>query len=205
MYQERFGLRRRDFIKGCAAATAGTVAPIGSLIGAANALAADKPSAPQQGSNAVRSVRPEIGTGWRGHMYSPASRCAPSAWCRLSPDTAGGPEPQWNARGDYTGWEHCSGYYYPDNVVIGFSHTHLQGTGGSDLGDVLLMPVVDGRNWAWEEGIPQNTALLQIEEYSGRTLAGSSTNRSRGIARSFLTIARHLGPDITACISTRPM
>lgn len=89
---------------------------------------------------------------------------APFGLVQLSPDTAGGPEPQWNARGDYTNWEHCPGYYYPDNVIIGFSHTHVQGTGGGDLGDILLMPIVEGKNWSWEAGVPQNTALMQVQE-----------------------------------------
>lgn len=89
---------------------------------------------------------------------------APFGLVQLSPDTAGKPETRWNERGDYTGWDHYPGYYYPDDVIIGFSHTHLQGTGGADLGDLLLMPVVEGRNWAWDAGIPQTLAQEQITE-----------------------------------------
>ncbi|MGC8625625.1 MAG: GH92 family glycosyl hydrolase [Phycisphaerae bacterium] len=44
-------------------------------------------------------------------------------------------------------WEHCSGYFYPDNVIRGFSHTHISGSGGSDLGDVLLMPGTGTVRW----------------------------------------------------------
>jgi predicted alpha-1,2-mannosidase len=40
-----------------------------------------------------------------------------------------------------TGWDGCSGYHFTDDVVYGFSHTHLSGTGISDYGDVLFMPV----------------------------------------------------------------
>ena len=41
-----------------------------------------------------------------------------------------------------TGWDGCSGYHFSDEIVIyGFSHTHLSGTGVSDYGDILLMPV----------------------------------------------------------------
>jgi predicted alpha-1,2-mannosidase len=89
---------------------------------------------------------------------------APFGLVQLSPDTAGKPETRWNERGEYTGWDHCSGYYYPDDVIIGFSHTHLQGTGGGDLGDIMLMPVVDGRNWSWDAGVPQTLAEQQITE-----------------------------------------
>ena len=40
----------------------------------------------------------------------------------------------------FKGWDWCSGYHYSDSIIIGFSHTHLSGTGCSDLGDILLMP-----------------------------------------------------------------
>jgi putative alpha-1,2-mannosidase len=47
---------------------------------------------------------------------------------QLSPDT-------------YTkGWDWCSGYHDTDKSLMGFSHTHLSGTGIGDLLDVLLMP-----------------------------------------------------------------
>ncbi len=38
-------------------------------------------------------------------------------------------------------WEHCSGYHYDEKTIIGFSHTHLSGTGCEDMGDILIMPV----------------------------------------------------------------
>jgi putative alpha-1,2-mannosidase len=60
-------------------------------------------------------------------------------------------------------WDHCSGYHYPDTFILGFSHTHLQGTGAADLGDVLLMPVVEGRNWEWNTGEPGREAEAQIQ------------------------------------------
>lgn len=50
---------------------------------------------------------------------------------QLSPDTR------------LTGWDGCSGYHYSDSSIFGFSHTHLSGTGCSDYGDVLLMPMVN--------------------------------------------------------------
>jgi len=36
----------------------------------------------------------------------------------------------------------CSGYYYDDTSIMGFTHTHLSGTGIGDYGDILFMPVV---------------------------------------------------------------
>jgi predicted alpha-1,2-mannosidase len=47
---------------------------------------------------------------------------------QLSPDTRA------------MGWDGCSGYHYSDSSIIGFSHTHLSGTGIGDYGDILFMP-----------------------------------------------------------------
>jgi predicted alpha-1,2-mannosidase len=76
-------------------------------------------------------VNPFIGTGGHGHTFPGA--CVPNGLVQLSPDT----------RPDgYNDWDGASGYHYSDSVIYGFSHTHLSGTGVSDLCDVLLMPVV---------------------------------------------------------------
>jgi len=162
-HRRRLELRRREFLKLSAGAAAGTITPLAVFLEATQALAGTGAvTDPHPGAAAVKNVRQEIGTGWRGHMFPGA--VAPFGLVQLSPDTAGGPEPQWNARGDYTEWEHCSGYWYPDFIIQGFSHTHVQGTGGGDLGDILIMPIVEGKNWSWETGVPPYTALMQIKE-----------------------------------------
>ncbi|HYG79223.1 MAG TPA: hypothetical protein VD861_02480, partial [Pyrinomonadaceae bacterium] len=71
-------------------------------------------------------VNPFVGTGGHGHTYPGAT--TPFGMVQLSPDTR------------LTGWDGCSGYHYSDDVIYGFSHTHLSGTGISDYGDILLMP-----------------------------------------------------------------
>lgn len=71
-------------------------------------------------------VNPFIGTGGHGHTYPGAT--APFGMVQLSPDTR------------LTGWDGCGGYHYSDTAIYGFSHTHLQGTGVSDYGDILFMP-----------------------------------------------------------------
>ena len=38
-------------------------------------------------------------------------------------------------------WDPCSGYDYNKHVIYGFTHTHLSGTGCTDLIDVSLMPI----------------------------------------------------------------
>ncbi|HNW91052.1 MAG TPA: hypothetical protein PKN48_15440, partial [Bacteroidales bacterium] len=72
-------------------------------------------------------VNPFIGTGGHGHTYPGAT--APFGMVQLSPDTR------------LTGWDGCSAYHYSDQMMYGFTHTHLSGTGCSDYGDILLMPV----------------------------------------------------------------
>ncbi len=72
-------------------------------------------------------VDPFIGTGGHGHTYPGAT--VPHGMVQLSPDTR------------MKGWDACSGYHYSDGTIIGFSHTHLSGTGIGDYGDVLLMPM----------------------------------------------------------------
>src|SRR5690606_37370983 len=70
-----------------------------------------------------------IVTDETGYTFSGAT--TPFRMVQLSPDT----------RIDGS-WEGCSGYHYSDNVIYGFSHTHLNGTGVSDYGDILLMPTM---------------------------------------------------------------
>ncbi|MGM0625699.1 MAG: GH92 family glycosyl hydrolase [Bacteroidota bacterium] len=70
---------------------------------------------------------PFIGTGGHGHTFPGAT--LPFGMVQISPDTR------------LTGWDGCSGYHYTDTIIHGFSHTHLSGTGVSDYGDVLIMPV----------------------------------------------------------------
>ncbi|MGV1011229.1 MAG: GH92 family glycosyl hydrolase [Flavobacterium sp.] len=74
-------------------------------------------------------VNPMIGTGGHGHTYPGAT--VPFGMVQLSPDT----------RIDGS-WDGCSGYHYDDATIYGFSHTHLNGTGCSDFGDIMLMPTM---------------------------------------------------------------
>ena len=82
-------------------------------------------------------VNPFIGTDGMGHTFPGA--CYPFGMVQLSPDTDTIPH---NVAGVYQKdvYSLCAGYRYSDPTVVGFSHTHLSGTGHSDLGDVLLMP-----------------------------------------------------------------
>ena len=77
----------------------------------------------------TRYVNPFVGTAEHGHTYPGAS--VPFGFVQLSPDTR------------IHGWDSCSGYHHDDSSIMGFSHTHLSGTGIADYSDLLMMPTVD--------------------------------------------------------------
>lgn len=84
-------------------------------------------------------VNPFIGTGSIDSLSLSGSNfpgaVVPFGFVQLSPDTDDAP-------GDP-----CSGYDYADNRIIGFSHTHLSGTGVADLFDFLFMPFKGEERW----------------------------------------------------------
>ena len=109
------GTTRRGVLAGGAAVTA-----LGLMPRAGHA-------APAAGSaDPLDLVDPMIGTGGHGHTYPGTAR--PFGMVQLSPDTD-------NAR-----WDACSGYHHDDETMLGFSHTHLSGTGVGDMLDLLVMP-----------------------------------------------------------------
>lgn len=77
-------------------------------------------------SNTYQNVNPFIGTDAHGHTYPGAT--VPFGLVQLSPDTR------------TLGWDASGGYHYSDSTLLGFSHTHLSGTGCSDLADILVTP-----------------------------------------------------------------
>ena len=83
-------------------------------------------------------VDPKIGTGDHGHVFVGAN--VPFGMVQVGPTSI----PQ--------DWDWCSGYHASDVSVIGFSHTHLSGTGIGDLFDITLMPVVGSVTYARGDG-----------------------------------------------------
>jgi predicted alpha-1,2-mannosidase len=85
----------------------------------------------------TQKVNPIIGTNGMGHTFPGA--CVPHGIVQLSPDTDTIPN---NIDGKYQlrAYGYCAGYQHSDSTIVGFSHTHLSGTGHSDLGDILIMP-----------------------------------------------------------------
>ncbi len=79
----------------------------------------------------AKYVNPFIGTSGsklEGHGNTFPGAAYPFGMVQLSPDNG--------KSGPY----YCSGYFYPEDVIAGFSHTHLSGTGAGDLVDISFMP-----------------------------------------------------------------
>lgn len=95
-------------------------------------------------------VNPFIGTGGHGHTFPGA--IVPNGMIQPGPDTR------------IYGWDACSGYYYADSTINGFSHTHLSGTGCGDYGDILLMPTVGTQKT--ERVAPDAQALAYASRFS---------------------------------------
>ena len=95
-------------------------------------------------------VNPFIGTGGHGHTYPGA--VVPYGMVQLSPDTK------------IDDWDHCSGYHYSDGVILGFSHTHLSGTGIGDYGDIRFMPSIG--NLLVEPGTEENPDIGYASRFS---------------------------------------
>jgi predicted alpha-1,2-mannosidase len=83
-------------------------------------------AAKSQSGDVARYVDPYIGTGDHGHVFLGAHV------------PFGAVQP--GSTNYYKGWDWCSGYHYSDSILAGFSQLHLSGTGGSGLGDILVMP-----------------------------------------------------------------
>ena len=95
-------------------------------------------------------VDPMIGTDAHGHTFPGAT--TPFGMVQLSPDTG------------IEGWDWCSGYHFSDSSIMGFSHTHLSGTGGADLGDILVMPFLGDHKW--EPGTKENPDMGYRSRFS---------------------------------------
>ena len=76
----------------------------------------------------VEHVDPMIGSGDHGHVFVGAN--VPWGMVNVGPVQP------------YHGWDWCSGYHVTGDSIVGFSHTHLSGTGGTEYGDFLIIPTV---------------------------------------------------------------
>ena len=111
---------RRSFV------SALSLFPFTKYFGLRQAFASPRAKSEGEAEDFTKFVKIAIGTGGHGHTYPGAT--VPFGMVQLSPDTYN------------DGWDWCSGYHYSDSSIMGFSHTHLSGTGASDMLDFLLMP-----------------------------------------------------------------
>lgn len=81
----------------------------------------------QTNESLTRYIDPLIGSGEHGHVFVGAS--VPFGMVQAGPTSVS------------QQWDWCSGYHSSEATVIGFSHTHLSGTGIGDLFDITVMPV----------------------------------------------------------------
>ncbi|MFZ3503082.1 GH92 family glycosyl hydrolase [Vibrio harveyi] len=101
----------------------------------------------------LKYVDPMIGTAASGHTFPGAT--IPAGMVQLSPDTFIGSNTDHES--GLNPWHSASGYWDSSNYetgevvntdvpLYGFSHTHLSGTGATDLGDILVLPYADMAN-----------------------------------------------------------
>ncbi|EKA7411275.1 GH92 family glycosyl hydrolase [Vibrio parahaemolyticus] len=101
----------------------------------------------------LKYVDPMIGTAASGHTFPGAT--VPAGIVQLSPDTFIGSNTDHES--GLNPWHSASGYWDSSNYetgevvntdvpLYGFSHTHLSGTGATDLGDILVLPYADMAN-----------------------------------------------------------
>lgn len=102
--------------------------------------------------NFTQYVDTHIGTGGHGHVFVGAN--VPFGFVQLGPTSI----PQ--------SWDWCSGYHDSDSTVIGFSHTHLSGTGIGDLFDVTVMPVIGEVTYARGEEAEPASGLWSYADRS---------------------------------------
>jgi predicted alpha-1,2-mannosidase len=95
---------------------------------------------------------------------------------QLSPDT----------RNDGS-WDGCGGYHYDDREILGFSHTHLSGTGCSDYGDILIAP------YSQYIDLGKDTAKFTLNHQSEIAKAGYYEVNLKGHARVKLTATERVG------------
>ncbi|QFQ81263.1 GH92 family glycosyl hydrolase [Vibrio harveyi] len=111
------------------------------------------PSEPIVDLAVLKYVDPMIGTAASGHTFPGAT--VPAGMVQLSPDTFIGSNTDHES--GLNPWHSASGYWDSSNYetgevvntdvpLYGFSHTHLSGTGATDLGDILVLPYADMAN-----------------------------------------------------------
>ena len=114
-----------------------------AVVGLAALISCNSPL--QNEPELTQFVDPLIGSGGHGHVFVGAN--VPFGMVQLGPTAI------------TQAWDWTSGYHDSDSSVIGFSHTHLSGTGVGDLFDITVMPVVGNVNYARGNFNDKNSGL----------------------------------------------
>lgn len=136
-----------------------------SLISAAGCVHHPDLNAPQE--ELTQYVRPLVGTAGFGNTY-PGSQI-PFGGIQMSPDT------------DFDDYDVAAGYKYDHPTLLGFSLTHLSGTGIPDLGDFLFMP-----GWVRSGSIPGHMKIPM--RGTGRAILTTGNGPRRTITGSICSI-----------------
>lgn len=115
------------------------------------ACSGEKPVTSEKQVDLYKKVNPFIGTDYTGNTFPGAT--APFGMVQLSPDNGA------------QGWDYIAGYFYPDSTIVGFSHTHLQGTGAGDMYDISYFPYMEGAPIHPQYGVPY-ALFSHDEEYA---------------------------------------
>jgi predicted alpha-1,2-mannosidase len=176
---------RRQFLQGIGA-FAVLSGPLPALARLADGAGAKKPLADgiAKAGGVSQYVDVFIGTGGHGHTYPGASM--PFGMVQLSPDT------------NDAGWDASSGYHQADGSIMGFSHTHLSGTGAADLLDVLVMPAQGPvLLQPGERGLPDANYHSQFDGAPGpgpQLTANSKAHPGKGYRSRFDRASEHARP-----------
>ncbi|HMH23936.1 MAG TPA: GH92 family glycosyl hydrolase, partial [Puia sp.] len=127
-------------------------------------------------SSLTSYVNPYIGSGGHGHVFVGAS--VPFGAIQPGPENI------------FKGWDWDSGYNFGDSILIGFSHTHLNGTGIGGLGDILVMPYT---------GAIKTDKGTEKDHQSG--YASLYSHRSERVSPGYYSVVLddyHIGVELTA-------
>ena len=176
---------RRQFLQGLGA-VAVLGSPLPALARMADGAGAKKPLADAAAKigGVSQYVDVFVGTGGHGHTYPGASM--PFGMVQLSPDT------------NDAGWDASSGYHQADGSIMGFSHTHLSGTGAADMLDVLVMPAQgEVLLQPGERGLPDANYHSQFDGAAGdgpQLTANNKAHPGKGYRSRFDHTSEHARP-----------
>jgi predicted alpha-1,2-mannosidase len=93
-----------------------------------------------------------IGTDGTGHTFPGPSM--PFGMVQPGPD---------NRDSD---WAYTSGYQFRDTTILGFSQTHLSGTGIGEFGDILMLPFTENKDVGLKNILLKNTEKASVGYYT---------------------------------------